>query len=220
MIVRKLFELFDRLLGSQWGCPHRPLSWLAGRLMERGNARMNELAIEALDVQPGDAVLEIGFGPGAALERIAGLVGDGFVAGIDPSRAMVRQGSRRLKRRIAEGRAELRQGRSSKMPYPDARFDRVLSVNTIYFWEQPRADLSEVRRVTKPGGRFVLVFRATADDSEALAVHGMPQPTLVDKVRDWMREAGFTDLSVRTREAPFGPVRVTAVALIGSAVDG
>lgn len=215
MILRRLFELFDRLMGGQWGCPHGPLGWLAGKLMERGNAAMNELGLEALAVQPGSAVLEIGFGPGAALERIAELVGEGSLAGIDPSEQMVRWAARRLRQYVDAGRADLRQGYSSDMPFPDASFDRVLSVNTVYFWEDPQSDLREIRRVVKPGGRFVLVFRATQGEDGGLQAHGMAKRTPATEVADWMRGVGFGDLSERRRETSMGPLPVTAVALTG-----
>ncbi|MDP3768495.1 MAG: class I SAM-dependent methyltransferase [Dehalococcoidia bacterium] len=218
MILRALFRLFDRLMGGQWGCPHGPLGWLAGRLMARGNAAMNELALGALEAQAGDAVLEIGFGPGAALERICRLVGDGRVAGLDSSPQMLREATGRLRQEIAAGRVQLREGYSSAMPYPDASFGRVLTVNTLYFWEQPQSDLREIRRVLKPGGRFVMVFRAVEDEPGRLTVHGMPAPTSLDDVIGWMRDAEFEPAAERTREAPFGPETVTAVALTGTRV--
>jgi len=215
-MFRRLFALFDRLMGGQWGCPRGPLGRLVAILMERGNAAMNDLALEALDAQQGDAVLEIGFGPGSTLERIAEQVGErGSVAGIDPSALMVRQAGRRLRRRVDAGRAELLQGYSSSMVYADATFDRVLSVNTIYFWQDPQADIREVRRVVKPSGRFVLVFRGSGNEGGGLVVHGMPHPTAVAEVVAWMKSAGFTDVTERTRQAPFGPETVTAVALAG-----
>ena len=181
---------------------------------------MNELAIEALEVQRADTVLEIGFGPGAALQQIADLASEGSVAGVEPSQTMIREATRRLKHHIAAGRVELKEGKASELPYPDASFDRVLTVNTLYFFDDPRAAFREIRRVTKLGGRFVVVFRAVADEGGPLAVHGMPQPTPVSDVTDWVRGAGFSDLHERKREAPFGPLTVTAVALAGTAAAG
>jgi ubiquinone/menaquinone biosynthesis C-methylase UbiE len=217
MMRKRLFDLFDRAMGSQWACPHGSLGWLAGKLMERGNASMNELAVETLQVHPGDAVLELGFGPGAALQTIASLVDDGFVAGVDPSRTMIRQASRRLRRYIAAGRVELKEGTSSSIPYPDARFDCVVTVNTIYFWEEPESDLHEMRRVIKVGGHLVVVLRAIKNEEGTLEVHGMPRETSVDEVVSLMHRTGYTNLTSRTREVPFGFSPVVGVALIASA---
>jgi len=73
--------------------------------MERGNARMNELAIEALEVQRADTVLEIGFGPGAALQQIADLASEGSVAGVEPSQTMIREATRRMDGAVRGGLA-------------------------------------------------------------------------------------------------------------------
>ena len=216
-MVRFLFRLFDRLMGGQWGCPQGPLGWLAARLMVFGNRAMNELAVAALGVKQGESVLEIGFGPGDLLERLAKGSGAGVVAGIDPSRAMAGGARRRLRRQIEAGLVRIDEGRSSAMPYQDGSFDRVLTVNTIYFWEQPPADVREIRRVLKPGGLLVLVFRAIPDEGGGLRVHGIPAHISVENVRGWMREAGFDQLSEQTKEAPFGPEVITAVALSGTA---
>jgi ubiquinone/menaquinone biosynthesis C-methylase UbiE len=216
-MTRALFRLFDRLMGGQWGCPHGPLGWLAARLMVFGNRAMNELAVAALGVKQGESVLEIGFGPGDLLERIAKESGAGLVAGIDPSRSMVRAARRRLRRQIEAGLVRIDVGRSSAMPYHDGSFDRVLTVNTIYFWEQPPVDVREIRRVLKPGGLFVLVFRAVPDEDGGLRVHGIPAHISVANVRAWMQETGFNQLGEQTKEAPFGPEVITAVALSGIA---
>ena len=220
MIRQKLFGLFDRVMGSQWACPHGPLGRLAGMLMERGNADMNALAIDALEIEPGDAVLEIGFGPGLALEHVAEKVRDhGSVAGIDPSALMVRQASRRLRRHVEMGRADVQQGYASNMPWGEETFDRTLSVNTIYFWPGPQVDLREIRRVLKRGGRFALIFRAAEGEGGVLEVHGTPERTTVAQVVGWMEAAGFVNVFERARAAPFGPQQVTAVALVGTAKD-
>ena len=217
MIRQKLFGVFDRVMGSQWACPHGPLGRLAGMLMERGNADINALAIEALEIEPGDAVLELGFGPGASLAAIGGLVGDGFVAGVEPSKLMIRRASSRLKHDISAGRVELKEGTSSSIPYPAAQFDRVVTVNTIYFWDEPQADFREMRRVTKVGGRLVVVLRAMNSDEGAREVHGMPRQTSVDEVASWAGGAGYTNITSVTREARFAFLPVVGVALIATA---
>jgi len=198
-------------------CPRGRFGWIAGKIMEWGNADMNALAVEALEVQPDDQVLEIGFGPGAALAEIARLAPRGFAAGIDPSEAMISQASRKLRNGIAAERVELKLGTASSIPYEDGRFDRVLTVNTIYFWDQTDSALREIRRVMQRGGRFVLVFRGTPDEAGALRVRGMAGRPSLDDVLGWMAAASFANLRTRTRETRLVLSRVTAVALLGEA---
>ena len=44
----------------------------------------------------------------------------------------------------------------SNLPLEEESFDKVFSVNTIYFWEDPSHMLSELARVLRPEGRLVL----------------------------------------------------------------
>ena len=56
-------------LTSQFACPTGLLGGGGGRLMAVKNARMNEFAVEMLDIQPDDQALEIGFGHGRMVAR-------------------------------------------------------------------------------------------------------------------------------------------------------
>ncbi|HKS69893.1 MAG TPA: class I SAM-dependent methyltransferase [Ktedonobacterales bacterium] len=144
---------------SQFATPHGLLGHVAGWLMA-GNDDMNTRAVEMLDIQPTDAVLEVGSGPGYALARIAARATKGFVAGVDLSDVMIAQARRRNRAAIRAGRVELRQAGVSHLPYPDARFEKALAINSYSFWPRPEADLREVKRVLKPGGVLALGLRA------------------------------------------------------------
>ncbi len=145
---------------SQFAAPHGPLGHAAGWLMARLNDEMNRLVIDQLDPRPEESVLEIGSGPGRALEMAAGRAAKGFVAGVDISDVMVAQAWRRNRAAISEGRVEVRRASVSALPYADARFDKALAINSYYFWPKPEADLREVMRVLKPGGLLALGVRA------------------------------------------------------------
>jgi ubiquinone/menaquinone biosynthesis C-methylase UbiE len=127
--------------------------------MARETAAHNDAALMALALRPTDRVLEIGYGHGRTLEQLAAAVPSGFVAGLDHSREMFETASRRCRRLIKTGQLELRVGDSRALPYPDAHFDKVLSVHTLYFWNEPTAHLREVHRVLDPGGSCVIGFR-------------------------------------------------------------
>ena len=102
---------------AQFACPSGRFGSLAGRLMSVRNAKMNRFAVETLDVQPNDQVLEIGFGPGSAIGMLAERTMHGFVAGVDLSNVMVRQAARRNLDHIVSGRVEVGQGSVANLHY-------------------------------------------------------------------------------------------------------
>jgi ubiquinone/menaquinone biosynthesis C-methylase UbiE len=97
-------------------------SGLAGRLVgfvmasRSSNRERNHRAIDLLQIRDGDRVLEIGFGPGLAIEMAARLAGSGNVVGVDHSEIMLRQASRRNRAAIAAGRVELHLASADALP--------------------------------------------------------------------------------------------------------
>lgn len=146
------------ILMRAFGRPTGLLGRLGGRIMARGNRRMAERIIDLLGAKPGDRVLEIGFGPGVAVELLARAVPDVTIAGVDPSREMIDQASARNAAMIRAGRVELRQATAERLPFADATFDRAFAINSMQLWSDVREGLRETRRVLKPGGALVLGF--------------------------------------------------------------
>ncbi len=170
--------------------------------MSRINGGINRYALDALDVRPDDPVLEIGFGPGDALRTLAARPG-GFTVGIDPSETMVDAAAARSRALIESGRLEVGSGTVSRIPCQDARFDRALSVNTIYFWPSPEEDLREVARVLRPGARLVLAFRVQrtgAGDAAVPRQRGQTSQASLSVVQVWLEGAGFREVEVRRRK--------------------
>lgn len=120
--------------------------------MALANRRPNRAAIAALDIQPGDHILELGFGPGAAITAMAALAPRGRIYGVDKSQAMLELARRRNVTAIRAGRVALRQSPFEALPLPDASVDKILAVNVVYFWTDAAPILREVRRVLRPGG--------------------------------------------------------------------
>jgi ubiquinone/menaquinone biosynthesis C-methylase UbiE len=114
------------------------------------------LRFEALELSPKDRVLEIGFGGGVALASL--IEGAGFVGGVDRSRQMVELAKARFSQAVREGRADFREGSVESLPLETASFEKVCTVNTVYFWKTLDAGLAEIHRVLKPGGRAVVGF--------------------------------------------------------------
>ena len=130
---------------------------LISRWLDKGNAALNEFCIGRMNLGPEDRVLEIGFGSGRTVARMARTAA--FVAGVDFSPEMVDSAKSLNRRAIAEGRVDIRNAAVSALPFDDAGFDKVYTANTIYFWPRPAQDAREIMRVIKPGGKLYIGFR-------------------------------------------------------------
>jgi ubiquinone/menaquinone biosynthesis C-methylase UbiE len=181
--------------------------------MARETWRDNLNAIDALDIQPGDRVLDVGTGHGCSLSELARHVANGYVTGADPSALMIKTAARRSHKLIRSGRVDLIRADASRLPFDDARFDRVLCVHVVYFWEDRDAALREIARVMKPGAKLALVFRTAANSAAVGAfpadVYRFPE---FGEVCSELAAAGFSvdtgDTSAAEAEAE--PVRVVA----------
>jgi SAM-dependent methyltransferase len=186
-------------VARQSACPSGPLGRLIGHVMARETAAVNDAALLLLDLARHDQVLEVGFGHGRTIMRAAAAVSGGFVAGVDPSSEMCRMARRRNRGDVARGRVEIHQASAESLPFPAARFDKVLTVHTVYFWRDLRRPLEEIARVVKPGGRLVLVHRTDSQARSAFpaAIYRFPSQ---DEVAHALSAAGFRKASVVDRD--------------------
>jgi SAM-dependent methyltransferase len=102
-------------------------------------------------------LLDVGCGGGATINKLAALASDGKVYGIDYSVASVATARNVNARWIEAGRVAIQQGVVSHLPFPDGKVDIVSAIETHYYWPDLVADLREILRVLKPGGRLVVV---------------------------------------------------------------
>lgn len=123
---------------------------------ERDLAPMLDDAVERLGVEPGDAVLEIGCGPGTNLQRLHDLVGPGgrFVA-VDYSPEMVENARDRAEAAGLENVEVIRADASTVALDPET-FDAALASLSMSVLPDPEAAALRVREALRPGGRFVV----------------------------------------------------------------
>lgn len=129
---------------------------LFGFSMSRINRQANAWTLSQLALKKTDDVLEIGYGPGQAIQLLCAEVPEGRICGIDFSETMLQAATARNQDAIEAGLVELRVGDAASLPYPDASFDKVFCVNVIYFWPKPQEQLGEILRVLKPGGTLAI----------------------------------------------------------------
>ncbi len=116
-----------------------------------------EIALEWLHIENGETVLEIGFGTGHCLKKMAESVGDaGKVYGVDISPGMVRVAQKRLEKAGLVERVELYSGDAAVLPYNAGMFDAVFMSFTLELFDTPEIPvvLGEIKRVLRTGGRI------------------------------------------------------------------
>jgi len=110
---------------------------------------------DALGISSGQAVLDLGCGGGHLVRDIALAVGDsGRIVGLDASKEQI-AAARSLCSDIAV--AELIEGDATNLPFDDASFDSLASIQMLEYVPDVDAAIAEARRVLKPGSKAALV---------------------------------------------------------------
>jgi len=130
---RYLSKVYDRV---------NPVFW---------NESMRDDCIKMLGISEDDRVLDVGCGTGFATVGL--LEHTPHVEGLDQS---VHQLAKAREKDELAG-ADFVRGDAENLPYADATFDAVWSSGSIEYWPTPVDALREARRVTKPGGRVLVV---------------------------------------------------------------
>ena len=122
------------------------------RLMGRYLPTLGPAFADAAGVASGERVLDVGCGPGGLTTVLAGRVGPGSVAAIDPSPPFVAACRQR------NPGVDVREGVAEDLPFDDGAFDASLASLVVGFMTDPLAGVTEMLRVTRPGGRVALSF--------------------------------------------------------------
>jgi ubiquinone/menaquinone biosynthesis C-methylase UbiE len=163
---------------------------LAALTMVAGRTGDAELAADLTELGPGDRLVDVGCGPGAAA-RFAARQG-ATVAGVDPAPVMLDVARRLTRRRTGVTYLE---GAAEAIPVPDGSVTVVWALATVHHWPALEPALAEIRRVLEPGGRFVALERHTNPGATGLASHGWT-PEQAEAFAELCRGAGFADVGV------------------------
>ena len=142
--------MIRRWIAHQFARPSGRLGkWVIAPWLNRIGRRLNRLAFDLLEPKPGEALLEVGFGGGALLKKLAA-ARPAKLVGVDRSSAIVARG-RTSGAIVVEAQARA-------LPFADDDFDGLVSVSVLHFWPELGPPLREMARVLRRSGRLVLVF--------------------------------------------------------------
>jgi demethylmenaquinone methyltransferase/2-methoxy-6-polyprenyl-1,4-benzoquinol methylase len=125
-----------------------------------GERNLSKIALELLKIQPGENVLELGFGTGHVLLNLAQAAGEsGSVTGIDISPGMLAIANRRVQNSGLAGTVTLQVGDATQLLFPDKQFHVAFISFTLELFENSEIPLvlAECRRVLLAGGRLGIV---------------------------------------------------------------
>ncbi len=127
--------------------------------MNKGNRLMNLETIKQLHVGDNDRILEIGMGNGYFVNDILSSANNVTYVGCDTSNEMVEQATAINSEWVNKRQASFIAGDAHHLPFPDNHFQKIFTVNTIYFWENPKKVFNEFRRTLTEDGIFILTIR-------------------------------------------------------------
>ncbi len=189
-----LQKLLD--LNAQYRCPTGLIGRWVGNKMADQHRSENLWTIQHLNLQPTDKLLEVGFGPGFAIQEIVPMLTTGSIAGVDFSQTMVNSANRRNAQAVKAGRVDVRYAEVTHIPFADRSFDKVFSINSIYFWLDLRAAFTELHRVLKPAGSLTITFLPSERwDSTPTATDDF-KPYSSIEVQALLSQAGFTNIQI------------------------
>jgi len=164
-----------------------------------------DLAIELAELERGERLVDVGCGPGIAVQRARSIGAE--VIGVDPASVMLRVARARWRSDSGVG---WRIGTAEALPVEDQWADVIWSLSTIHHVHDIDAALVEARRVLAPGGRLVALERRIHDTNAAgTASHGWT----VEQSESFAarcRSHGFTDVVVGTHEGTTTVLSVVA----------
>ena len=141
-----------------------------GEEMERHHLDITEKTIRLMDLRPGERVLDLGCGAGWATRLLARMVADGpagfgQVVGVDVSDEMIRR-ARQASRDFEN--IMFVWGSAQQIPWEENYFDKVLSVESFYYYADQDRALSELFRVMAPRGRLFILINLYKDNPHSL----------------------------------------------------
>lgn len=131
--------------------------------MNTMNEFISKTTYELLKINDNDCILEIGIGNGKFIKDILDNNSGVSYTGIDISETMITEAKKMNKSLIETNCVDLFEANIEQIPVWDEAFNKICTINTIYFWENPVNALNELYRVLSANGVLIISFRPFLD---------------------------------------------------------
>lgn len=193
---------------TELGDPRKPhgeagAEMLAG--MNEHHSPVTDWSLGFFEFRDEDKVLDIGCGGGETIRKISQKLKNGRIYGADYSELSVKLSTQHNANSVECGKVSVVEASVENLPFEDNFFDKIITVESFYFWPDPQENLKEVSRVLAKSGRFLIVADINGDaeldetDIEGIQKYQLFNPTLAE-FRTLLENAGFTDVKIHTQD--------------------
>ncbi|EWM53663.1 HAD-IIB family hydrolase [Ruminococcus flavefaciens] len=193
---------------TELGNPRKPHGE-AGKEMLNGmsekHSPVTAWAFSFFDFKEDDRILDIGCGAGEAIRKMSSEVANGKIYGVDYSDLSVKLSTEHNSKDVECGKVSIISASVEMLPFENNSLDKIITIESFYFWPDPQENLKEVYRVLDKGGKFLIVADISGDaeldkdDIEGIKKYDLFNPTLAE-FRALLENAGFIDVAVHTIE--------------------
>jgi len=127
-------------------------------MMNETNINMTRHSIQNLHIAKENKILELGHGNAGHVKFLLEQAENLKYYGLEMSELMFQEARKINRNFVSQKQAFFSIYDGNEIPFEDESFDKIFTVNTIYFWQEPEKLLLEIYRVLNPNGNFCLTF--------------------------------------------------------------
>ena len=127
-------------------------------MMHETNINMTRHSVQNLNIEAGESILELGHGNAGHVEFVFEQAQNLKYYGLEMSELMFQEARQINRNLVSQKQAFFSLYDGNIIPFPENHFNKIFTVNTIYFWQNPEEFLLEIYRLLKPNGVFCITF--------------------------------------------------------------
>ncbi|KIQ17995.1 methyltransferase type 11 [Flavobacterium sp. MEB061] len=127
-------------------------------MMNETNINMTRHSVQNLNIKAGNSILELGHGNAGHVAFIFEQGENLKYFGLEMSELMFQEARQINRNFVSQKQAFFSLYDGNTIPFEEDSFDKIFTVNTIYFWQEPEKLLLEIYRVLRPKGNFCITF--------------------------------------------------------------
>jgi len=151
-----MIKKFTKYVGNNFRKPNGIGGKITTKLMNLMNQKQYKAVLDNINLENNDILLDIGFGNGYLINKLFRKNNNIKIYGIDISNDMVNIVSQKYKQYINNNCLKLLlENINNETTFESNMFNKIYTVNTVYFWNDLKKCFSEIKRILKPNGIFI-----------------------------------------------------------------